>query len=72
MIKRTPKLFREQVQLTKWFAIITAVCALLGLAGFYWLHQILLVVIGVMFGPIFLILTVIFGLMALVTKSSLK
>lgn len=71
MTAKAKKLYQEQLNLTKWFGVVTAFCALLLAASYYWLHSILLLVIGVMFGPIFLLLTVIFGALAIASKLKL-
>ena len=65
------KLYKEQIKLTKWFAIITGICLLLLVASYFWLHSMLVLVIGAMFGPIFLLLTLVFAGLALATKAKL-
>lgn len=72
MTAKARKLYQEQLNLTKWFGIITGVCALLLAASYYWFHSILLLVIGVMFGPIFLLLTLVFGGLAIASKVKLR
>ena len=68
MIGNRTKLYREQLKLTLWFAIITAVCTALALASYYWMHSMLLLVIGAMFFPVFALLTVAFGAIALANR----
>jgi Co/Zn/Cd efflux system component len=70
MIGNRAKLYREQLRLTLWFALITAVCTALALVSYYWIHSMLLLVIGVMFGPIFALLAVAFGAIALANRLS--
>lgn len=72
MTIKAHKLFDEQVKLTKWFAILTLVCVGLLAASYFWFHSILLLVIGAMFGPIFLLLTLVFGGLAMATKIKLS
>ncbi|MEN9608450.1 MAG: hypothetical protein RLZZ06_381 [Actinomycetota bacterium] len=72
MIRNQKKAYQEQLKLTRWFAIITLICAGLIAAAFYWLHAVWLLAIGIMFGPIFAVLTVIFGLLALGNRISMR
>ena len=71
MTAKAQKLYKEQLNLTKWFGIITAICGLLLAASYYWLHSMLILVIGAMFGPIFLLLTLVFGGLAISSKVKL-
>lgn len=72
MIANQKKTYKNQLRLTAWFAGITLFCLALMAVSYYWLHSILLLAIGVMFGPIFGLLTVIFGLMALVNSIAIR
>lgn len=69
---KTEKMFHEQLRLTKWFAIIAGICGLLVLATYLWLHIFILLVIAIMFGPIFFFLTLVFGSFALASYLKLK
>ncbi len=71
MTAKAHKLYQEQLNLTKWFGIVTALCALLLAASYYWLHSMLILVIGIMFGPIFLLLTLVFAGLAIASKIKL-
>lgn len=71
MTAKAKKLYQEQLNLTKWFGIVTGFCGLLLAASYFWLHSILLLVIGVMFGPIFLLLMLVFGGLAIASKVKL-
>lgn len=72
MIANQKKTYKEQVKLTAWFGIITVICAILIAAAYYWVHSVLMLAIGIMFGPIFALLTLIFGVLALVNRISLR
>lgn len=62
------KLYEEQTKLTIWFAILTGICLLLLTATYFWWHSVLLLTAVLMFGPIFLMLTLVFGALAISSR----
>lgn len=63
MTKKRVKTYQQLLKLTMWFFLFTGLSALSLFAGFYWFESVLLLAIGIMFGPIFGLLTLIFGVM---------
>ena len=72
MIKTNQVLAAEQAKLTKWFAILSVLFVAVGFASFYWWYSILLFVIAAMFAPIFILMTIVFGIIAWVSHNRLK
>lgn len=72
MIKSNQTLAAEQAKLTKWFAILSVVFVAVGVASYYWIHSVLLFVMATMFAPIFILLTIVFGIIALISHNRLK
>ena len=68
MTAKSQKLYQEQLKLTKWFSWITAFCVALLAASYFWFHSMLALVLGLMFGPIFLFLTIVYGALAVSSK----
>lgn len=61
MTKKSVKTYQQLLKLTLWFFLFTGLSVLSLFAGFYWFESVLLLSAGIMFGPIFALLTVIFA-----------
>lgn len=72
MTKKSVKTYQQLLKLTMWFFLFTGLSALSLFAGFYLLESVLLLSAGIMFGPIFALLTVIFALLTLFSWLSLR
>ncbi|MEN9753601.1 MAG: hypothetical protein RL670_1292 [Actinomycetota bacterium] len=72
MTKRTDARYKEQLRMFLWSLGITVVSVLFVLTGFYWLHSILLIAIGVALGPISAFVALFMGLMVLASRIKSK
>ena len=67
MTKKSVKTHQQLLKLTLWFLLFTGLSALSLFAGFYWFESVLLLAAGMMVGPIFALLTVIFAVRTIVS-----
>lgn len=67
MTKQSVKTHQQLFRLTMWFFLFSGLSALSLFAGYYWFQSVLLLAAGMMVGPIFAILTVIFALRTIIS-----